>query len=120
VTDIPATDRVRQLLVHPTVWPHLALWLKNRGIELSAQQVDGGDQSTYVMIPSTVTSEATRDEITTYTRIFKQLPRETVAELVAAVTTDPVLHGRRTAIAQAAMLVSVGHALGWHGPEESP
>lgn len=120
MTDSPATDRVRQLLVHPTVWPHLALWLKNRDIELSAQQFGDDDLPTYVMIPSTVTSEATPDQLATYTRIFKQLPRETVAELAAAVTTDPVLHGRRTAIAQAAMLVSVGHALGWNGPEESP
>lgn len=108
------TDEVRQLLVHPVVWPPLLSWLKARNIELSAQQFGGDDLPTYVMTPSTVTTEVGRDQLDTYVRIFKQLPREAVAELVAAVTTDPALHGRRTALAQAAMLVSVGHRLGWH------
>lgn len=47
------------------------------------------------------------------------MPREAVAELVTAVATDPDLHGRKTVIAQAAMLVSVGHAFGW-GEGEQP
>lgn len=110
-------DTVRQLLVHPVVWPPLLSWLKARNIELSAQKFGDDDLPTYVMTPSTVTREATRDQLDTYVRIFKHLPRETVAELVAAATTDPDLHGRRTAIAQAAMLVSVGWGLGWHDTE---
>lgn len=106
-------DEVRQLLVHPVVWPPLLSWLKARNIELSAQQFGDDDLPTYVMTPSTVTTATGRDQLDTYVRIFKQLPREAVAELVSAVTTDPDLHGRRTALAQAAMLVSVGHQLGW-------
>ena len=109
---------VRQLLVHPAVWPHLTSWLAARNIELSAQQFGDEDLPTYVMTPSTVTPAATRDQLDTYVRIFKQLPREAVAELVVAMTTDPALHGRRTAIAQAAMLVSVGHRFGWTDSEE--
>ena len=112
IEDRPA-DEVRQLLVHPAVWPHLTSWLTARGIELSKQQFASDGLPTYVMTPSTVTRTASRDQLDTYTRIFKQLPRETVAELVVAVATDPALHGRQTAIAQAAMLVSVGHRLGW-------
>lgn len=117
MTDHTTDDEVRQLLVHPVVWPHLTSWLKARNIELSAQQFSDDDLPTYVMTPGPETT-ASRDQLGTYTRIFKQLPRETVAELVAAVTTDPDLHGRRTAIAQAALLVSVGHHLGWGDTEE--
>lgn len=111
-------DEVRQLLVHPVVWPRLTSWLAAQGIELSAQRLGDEDLPTYVMTPSTVTSAAGRDQLDTYVRIFKQLPREAVAELVSAMTVDPHLHGRRSAIAQAAMLVSVGHQLGWTDPEE--
>jgi len=110
------TDEVRQLLVHPVVWPHLTSWLKARKIELSRMQSGDDDLPTYVMTPSTVTAETGRDQLDVYVRIFKQLPREAVAELVAMVATDPALHGRRTALAQAAMLVSVGHRLGWNEP----
>ncbi len=53
------------------------------------------------------------DQLKTYARIFRQLPRKTAAELVAAVASDPELSGRRTVIAQAAMLASFGHAMGW-------
>ena len=106
-------DEVRQLLVHPAVWPHLTSWLKARRIELDRQQFSKDDLPTYVMTPSTVSREASRDQLDAYVRIFKRLPRETVASLVAAMAVDPDLHGRRTAIAQAAMLVSVGHQLGW-------
>ncbi|HEY9408462.1 MAG TPA: hypothetical protein VIP77_02680 [Jiangellaceae bacterium] len=114
---IPA-DEVRQLLVHPVVWPHLTSWLYARQIELSRIQSSEDDLPTYVMTPSTVTREAGRDELDAYVRIFKQLPREAVAELVVAMTTDPALHGRQTTVAQAAMLVSVGHRFGWTGNEE--
>lgn len=54
-----------------------------------------------------------RDRLTAYAQIFKKLPRKTAAELVAAISTDPELQGRRTVIAQAAVLVSFGHAMGW-------
>jgi hypothetical protein len=114
----PTTDEVRQLLVHPVVWPHLTSWLKARQIELSRMQSSEDDLPTYVMTPSTITRAAGRDELDAYVRIFKQLPRQAVAELVVAMTTDPALHGRRTAVAQAAMLVSVGHRIGWTNSEE--
>lgn len=65
------------------------------------------------MTPSTLTRKPSRDQLDIYVRIFKHLPREAVAELVAAMSEDPDLHSRRTVIAQAAMLVSVGHRLGW-------
>jgi hypothetical protein len=120
MTDKPATDEVRQLLVHPAVWPGLVSWLTARNIELSAQQFGEDGLTTYVMTPSTVTADAGRDQLDTYVRIFKQLTREAVAELVAAVNTDPALHGRRTALTQAAMLVSVRHALGWHETTQRP
>lgn len=106
-------DEVRQLLVHPVVWPHLTSWLAARDIELSRQQFGDDDLPTYVMTPSTVTRTTGRDQLDTYVRVFKQLPRTAVAELVVEMATDPDLHGRRTAIAQAAMLVSVGHRMGW-------
>ena len=109
----PVDDEVRQLLVHPVVWPHLTSWLAARGVALSRQQFSEDDLPTYVMTPGAEKSTDSRDLMGVYTRIFKQLPRETVALLVATVTADPELHGRRTAIAQAAMLVSVGHRLGW-------
>jgi hypothetical protein len=43
------TDEVRQLLVHPAVWPHLEQWLAMRNITLSRQQFDEDDLPTYVM-----------------------------------------------------------------------
>lgn len=111
-------DEVRQLLVHPVVWPHLTSWLAARGIALSPQQFSDDDLPTYVMTPGAEQPTDSRDLLNVYTRIFKQLPREMVALLVATVTADPQLHGRRTALAQAAMLVSVGHRFGWHDDEE--
>jgi hypothetical protein len=57
-----------------------------------------------------------RERLAAYAQIFKQLPRKTAAELVAAITNDPELHGRTTVIAQAAVLVSAGHGLGWITP----
>ena len=106
-------DEVRQLLVHPVVWPHLVSWLKARGIGLSQQQFNDDDLPTYVMTPGAEQPTDPGDLLGVYTRIFKQLPREAVALLVATVTGDPDLHGRRTTIAQAAMLVSLGHRMGW-------
>ncbi|MGW7617464.1 hypothetical protein ACWGLG_16660 [Streptomyces antimycoticus] len=56
-----------------------------------------------------------QERLKTYAKIFRQLPREAAAELVAAMTTDPELEGRKTVIAQAALGTSVGHRLGWWG-----
>lgn len=107
------TDEVRQLLVHPAVWPHLETWLAARGIGVSVEQFDQDDLPTYVMTPDVEPPTAPGELLGTYTQIFKQLPREAAALLVATVTIDPQLHGRRTDVAQAALLVSVGHRLGW-------
>jgi hypothetical protein len=50
MTDQPAPDdEVRQLLVHPVVWPHLTAWLKTRGIIPALLPLDGDDLPTYVM-----------------------------------------------------------------------
>ncbi|MFE0472580.1 hypothetical protein ACFW2V_13295 [Streptomyces sp. NPDC058947] len=109
----PADDEVRQLLVHPAVWPHLTSWLKARGIDLSQTQFSVDDLPTYVMTPGAEPPTTQSDLLGVYTRIFKQLPRETAALLVATVTADPELNGRQTVLAQAALLVSTGHRLGW-------
>jgi hypothetical protein len=116
VTTTPADDEVRQLLVHPVVWPHLHSWLTARGIGLSRQQFSDDDLPTYVMTPGAAKPTDAGDLMAVYTRIFKHLPREVVALLVATVTADPDLHGRQTALAQAALLVSLGHRLGWTDP----
>jgi hypothetical protein len=124
MTDQRTDDEVRQLLVHPVVWPHLTAWLTARGIALSQQQFTADD------LPSAEPPTDSRDLMGVYTHIFKQLPRETAALLVATITADPELHGRPTALAQAALLVSAGHRLGWTdhpappvqcpAPEEQP
>lgn len=49
--DQPARDEVRQLLVHPAVWPHLELWLACLGIELGRVPLDD-DVPTYAMTPT--------------------------------------------------------------------
>lgn len=114
----PPADEVRQLLVHPAVWPHLQSWLAARGVALSPpQQFSDDDLPTYVMTPGDSPPITDRDQFDVYVKIFKQLPRQYAALLVAAVTTDPDLHGRRTALAQAALLVSAGHRLGWADPQ---
>lgn len=59
----------------------------------------------------TVRSE--KDRLAEYARLFRHLPRTVAAELVAEVASDPDLQGRKTVIAQAAVLVSAGHRLGW-------
>lgn len=112
-TNKPAADEVRQLLVHPVVWQPLTSWLAARGIALSQQQFSDDDLPTYVMTPDRERPATSRDRLAAYTRIFKQLPREAATELIAALTTDPDLTGRRTVIAQAALLVSFGHAMDW-------
>jgi hypothetical protein len=42
-------DEVRQVVVHPAVWPHLEAWLAARGIELALLSPAGEDLATYVM-----------------------------------------------------------------------
>lgn len=113
MTNKPATDEVRQLLVHPVVWPHLTSWLAARGIALAQHQFSEDDLPTYVMTPGAEPPTDSSDLLGAYTQIFKRLPRETAALLVATVTADPQMHGRQTALAQAALLVSAGHRLGW-------
>ncbi|MGW5636475.1 hypothetical protein [Streptomyces sp. NPDC003832] len=110
----------RQLLVHPEVWPSLREWLTARGIELSEQQMPDHTLTTFVMIPSTVNNRPDGDQLRVYLRIFKQLPREAASDLAAAVTADPDMHGRQTALAQAALLVTVGHHLGWAAEVATP
>lgn len=48
----PADDTVRQLLVHPVVWPDLVEWLARRGIDAGLMPPMGDDLPTYVMTPS--------------------------------------------------------------------
>ncbi|WP_030319658.1 hypothetical protein [Streptomyces flavochromogenes] len=42
---------IRQVLVHPVVWPHLELWLASRGLVLGRVPVED-DLPTYAMIPA--------------------------------------------------------------------
>jgi hypothetical protein len=51
-TKPPADDVVRQLLVHPVVWPDLVEWLARRGIEVGLMPSGEDDLPTYVMTPS--------------------------------------------------------------------
>ncbi|WP_186343710.1 hypothetical protein [Streptomyces sp. CFMR 7] len=54
MTTPPAEGEVRQLLVHPAVWPGLESWLLQRGIEIAELGVLGDDDlPTYVMTPAT-------------------------------------------------------------------
>lgn len=46
------TDEVRQVVVHPAVWPHLEAWLTQRGISLALLTPAGDDLATYVMTPT--------------------------------------------------------------------
>lgn len=49
MTDQPAAREVRQVLVHPAVWPQLELFLACRGITLTRQQISDDEVPTYVM-----------------------------------------------------------------------
>ena len=42
-------DEVRQVVVHPAVWPQLEAWLTQRGITLALLSPAGEDLATYVM-----------------------------------------------------------------------
>lgn len=48
----PADDEVRQLLVHPAVWPDLVQWLDRRGINVGQMPTGDEDLPTYRMVPS--------------------------------------------------------------------
>lgn len=47
----PADDEVRQLLVHPSVWPDLVAWLAGRGINVGLMPPVEDELPTYVMTP---------------------------------------------------------------------
>lgn len=44
-------NEVRQLLVHPVVWPDLMVWLKARSISVHRTTFSEDDLPTYVMSP---------------------------------------------------------------------
>jgi len=44
-------EPVRQLLVHPAVWPALVQWLADRQIDVSPHRFADDDLPTYVMTP---------------------------------------------------------------------
>lgn len=46
-----ADDEVRQLLVHPVIWPDLVEWLDRRGIDVGLMPPIEDDLPTYVMTP---------------------------------------------------------------------
>jgi hypothetical protein len=50
-TKPPADDAVRQLLVHPVIWPDLVEWLDRRGIDVGLMPPVEDDLPTYVMTP---------------------------------------------------------------------
>jgi hypothetical protein len=45
----PADDEVRQVVVHPAVWPYLENWLRAQRISLALLPLEGDDLPTYVM-----------------------------------------------------------------------
>lgn len=47
-----------------------------------------------------------------YLRIFKQLDRQSAAELMTLMAADPELKGAM-AVVQAATMTSLAHAMGW-------
>jgi hypothetical protein len=53
-------DEVRQVVVHPAVWPHLEAWLAQRGITLALLSPAGEDLATYVMTLTLPGEEPTR------------------------------------------------------------
>lgn len=57
----PADDEIRQLLVHPAVWPDLVQWLDLCGIDVGLMPPVEGDLPTYVMTPSDALMAAAPD-----------------------------------------------------------
>lgn len=49
MTEPTPTDEVRQVVVHPVVWPHLERWLRSHHLQLDLLPMDGDDLPTYVM-----------------------------------------------------------------------
>lgn len=47
-----AAPDVRQVVVHPAVWPHLEAWLAGRGLLLVRMPDQPDDLPTYVMQPT--------------------------------------------------------------------
>ncbi|MEE2040080.1 hypothetical protein Q8791_22955 [Nocardiopsis sp. CT-R113] len=47
-------DEVRQLLVHPVLWPHLTDWLNSRGLDITQLSAAGEDLATYTVSPRTL------------------------------------------------------------------
>lgn len=50
-TKPPADDVVRQLLVHPVIWPDLVEWLDRRGIDVGLMPPAEDALPTYIMTP---------------------------------------------------------------------
>ncbi|HEY6115451.1 MAG TPA: hypothetical protein VI172_05785 [Candidatus Dormibacteraeota bacterium] len=59
MTDDP-NDEVRQVVVHPAVWPRLEEWLAQRGITLALLSPAGDDLATYVMTLTLPSEDTTR------------------------------------------------------------
>jgi hypothetical protein len=60
MTDRPAPgpDDVRQVVVHPVVWPHLESWLRTRNIVLARIPAEDDDLPTNVMTIADPVGEA--------------------------------------------------------------
>jgi len=58
ITPTPADTEVRQLVVHPTVWPYLTAWLDARSIDVNLMTpASDDDLATYVMSPRDLATE---------------------------------------------------------------
>lgn len=60
MTTTPKPGDVRQILVHPAVWPDLEAWLAARGIDLGLMPQVEDDLPTYCMQPRAETRDASR------------------------------------------------------------
>nr|WSX48857.1 hypothetical protein OG409_07800 [Streptomyces sp. NBC_00974] len=49
MTDNAPEPEVRQVVVHPAIWPHLEAWLNQRNVSLALLFPAGEDLATYVM-----------------------------------------------------------------------
>ncbi|QQN79752.1 hypothetical protein [Streptomyces sp. XC 2026] len=63
MTTEPDREPIRQLLVHPAVWPHLTAWLEARRIVVARlpQGALEDDLPTYVMRPADMAPTATEE-----------------------------------------------------------
>lgn len=62
MTTTPPGGEMRQIVVHPAVWPRLEAWLKQSGINLCPLPLDDDDLPTYVMQPSAALMNAAMKE----------------------------------------------------------